>query len=187
MARSPRLAEADKGLRVGSPAIACAACASRSLSSWRSTPSLSMTRPVRGSSINSASENPAWSTTSLPASGPDPTSSQGGIQHANGRTLRGCHERTRLPKRPEVPCVSALRKSCWGDGFELSRPPPRRLLRLRTSHDRGGGFEAASVDEGTAAIRLPDDILRGLALAADAFLAWGQSAASCSVPAECVA
>ena len=65
--------------------------------------------------------------------------------------------------------MSALRKSCWGDSFELSPPPSRRLLRRRTSHDRGGGFEAASVDEATAAIRLPDDILRSLALAADAF------------------
>jgi hypothetical protein len=49
------------------------------------------------------------------------------------------------------------------------------------------GFEADAVDEGTAAIRLPDDILCGISLAADAFLARGQTAARGSVPADCVA
>jgi hypothetical protein len=55
MAPSRSRAEADKGLRGGAGNHLRATCSSRSSSSRRSTPLLFMTRPVKGSSISSAS------------------------------------------------------------------------------------------------------------------------------------
>src|SRR5215472_13038948 len=128
MAPSPRLAEADKGLRVGSPAIACATCASRSLSSWRSTPSLFMTRPVRGSSISSASEHPAMSMTSLPPSGSDSDSSQGHPARQRLDPPRGIDQRQSERERPlanavrirELP-MADVNKFTYGE----IPPPPK--------------------------------------------------------------